>query len=261
MRISLIIPTLNERDGIGYTLDTIHEVQEKETHELFPKETIEWEVLVIDGGSKDGTQEIAKEKGAKVVEELRRGYGRAYRTGFALATGDFIATMDGDGTYPASEIPWMIKRLIHTKLDFISGDRLTLMEKKAMTTEHRIGNWLLNSSMRVLFHQVLKGVPAKVLTDSQSGMWVFRRSILPSLRLTQDGMPLSEEIKLEVLLHGFKFEEMPIHYAERWGQPKLSSWHDGLGNLRWLVEKRIQVSQETRNTSKLGVPATRPHSP
>ncbi len=261
MRVSLIIPTLNEREGIGYTLDSIHEVKEKETGELFPNEPIEWEVLVIDGGSTDGTVDIAKEKGAQVITERRRGYGRAYRTGFAHATGDFIATMDGDGTYPASEIPWMLKRLIHMKLDFISGDRLTLMERKAMTTEHRIGNWVLNSAMRVLFHEVLKGVPERVLTDSQSGMWVFRRSILPTLRLTQDGMPFSEELKLEVLFHGFKFEEIPIHYAERWGQPKLSSWEDGIGNLRWLIGKRIKMSQEARGLAKLGVAASAPHTP
>lgn len=260
MRATLVIPTLNEKEGIGYTLQAFAEARETAEKELFPDEPIDWEILVIDGDSKDGTIEIAKEHGAKVIIEKRKGYGRAYKTGFELATGDFIATMDGDGTYPAAEIPWMIKRLVLTGKDFISGDRLTLMEQRAMTTEHRVGNWALNTAVRILFHEVLKGVPSSVLLDSQSGMWVFRRSLLPALRLTEDGMALSEELKIEVILHGFKFEEHPIHYAERWGQPKLSSWEDGFQNLIWIVRKRFRVSKEIQQLARLSVRATSPNS-
>jgi hypothetical protein len=72
-------------------------------------------------------------------------------------------------------------------------------------------------------------------------MWVFRRSVLDRVHLTQDGMPLSEELKIEVLLEGLKFREVPIRYAERWGAPKLSSWRDGRRNLEFLIRKRLSM--------------------
>ena len=258
MRATLIIPTLNERDGIGFTLRAFREARENANRLFFRSDPVDWEVLVVDGASTDGTQAVAEAEGARVISEPRKGYGRAYRTGFAAAQGDFVATMDGDGTYPAREIPWFLLHLIYHEKDFVTGDRLTYLEKRAMTTEHRLGNALLNRMVTVLFHEVLKDAPARVLVDSQSGMWVFRRSILPKLHLTQDGMAFSEELKIEVLLRGFRLEEIPIHYSERWGRPKLSSWRDGLHNMSWLLRKRFQVSQEARHGHPVPLPKESP---
>lgn len=246
MKATLVIPTLNEHEGIGHTLREFRRAAEEANRTLFARDPVVWEILVVDGGSTDGTVEIAKTEGATVIDERRRGYGRAYKTGFERATGDFVATMDGDGTYPAQEIPWFLLHLHYHHRDFITGDRLTFLETKAMTTEHRLGNFLLNSLVTVMFHQCLKEAPARVLVDSQSGMWVFRRSILTGLHLHEDSMAFSEELKLEVLIRGYKLEEVPIHYAERWGRPKLSSWRDGLANMFWLVRKRFQLSAEHR---------------
>lgn len=259
MRATLVIPTLNEKEGIGYTLDSFLTESRKANLDHFSKDPIEWDILVVDGGSTDGTIEIAEAKGAQVIVERRRGYGRAFKTGFEAAQGEIIATMDGDGTYPAEEIPWLVLRLLHTGRDFILGDRLTLLEKRAMTMEHRLGNFALNTLITILFHARLKEVPLRVLSDSQSGMWAFRRSILPKLRLTQDGMAFSEELKIEVLVQGLKLEEVPIHYKERWGQPKLSSWRDGIRNLTWIVKKRFDVSRETRLAGRLPVSSGTSH--
>ena len=263
MRATLVIPTLNEADGIGHTLRTFREAAEEANRSLFLRSPVEWEVLVVDGRSTDGTPDIARSLGAKVINEPRKGYGRAYRTGFEQATGEYIATLDGDGTYPAELVPWFLLHLLHHKKDFLTGDRLTYLAPKSMTTEHRIGNFLLNLLVSVFFHSCLQGVPARILVDSQSGFWVFRRAVLPSLHLTQDGMAFSEEIKLEAMIRGLKFEEVPIHYAERWGRPKLSSWRDGLHNMMYLVRKRFQVSQETRMARRLPVTqaSTSPQGP
>lgn len=222
---------------------------------LFASDPVEWERIVIDGRSTDRTVEIARAKGAKVILEPRPGYGRAYRTGFESASGEFVATLDGDATYPVEEVPSLLRKLLDEDLDFISGDRLARIDRRAMTTEHRIGNWVLNACVRIGYAHYFQGVPGRTLRDSQSGMWVFRRSILPKLKLTQDGMPLSEELKLEVVLRGFRFAEVPIEYRERWGAPKLSSWRDGRRNLWFLFEKRFDVARERK---ELGLRALAP---
>ncbi|MGA7861089.1 MAG: glycosyltransferase family 2 protein [Thermoplasmata archaeon] len=246
MRASLVIPTLNESASIGYVLRTFRTAAESANQRFFFRNPIDWEVLVVDGPSTDGTAEVAQKEGARVISEPRKGYGRAYRTGFAAATGEVIATADGDASYPVDEIPWFVLDLLEHRLDFLTCDRLSYLDSKAMTTEHRIGNRMLNFTLRAFFHSALQGAPARGVRDSQSGMWIFRREILDRLRLTQDGMAFSEELKIEVLLRGLRFEETPVHYSERWGAPKLSSWRDGAHNMLFLFQKRFEVSREQR---------------
>ena len=254
MQATLLVPTLNEAASIGHVLDTFRRAAEDGNARYFPKDPIAWEVLVIDGHSSDGTAEIARSRGARVVDEPRRGYGRAYRTGFAAASGEVLATLDGDATYPAEEVPRLVRYLLERHLDFITCDRLSKLDPKAMTREHRIGNRVLNLLMHLAYHRYFRAAGGATITDSQSGMWVFRRSVLDRVRLTQDGMPMSEELKLEVVLRGLEFEEVPIHYAERWGAPKLSSWRDGRENLQFLLTKRLEAQRELRGRARTPVP-------
>ncbi|HZY91159.1 MAG TPA: glycosyltransferase family 2 protein [Thermoplasmata archaeon] len=243
MRATLLVPTLNEAESIGHVLRSFRDAAAAANRELFRSDPLDWELLVVDGASTDGTAEIARAEGARVLVEPRKGYGRAYRTGFDAAKGEVLATMDGDATYPVATVPLLVQKLLTEQLDFVSGDRLSELDPKAMTTEHRLGNWVLNTFLRIAYAHYLVAVAGRTVRDSQSGMWVLRRSILPSLALTQDGMPLSEEIKLEVILRGYRFAEVPIHYAERWGAPKLSSWRDGRHNLLFLFRKRLEVAR------------------
>ncbi len=254
MRGSLVVPTLNEAASIGNVLASFRAATEEANVTLFPRDPIEGEMIVVDGASTDGTAEISRGAGARVVTERRKGYGRAYRTGFAEATGDVVATLDGDATYPVEDVPRLVRRLFDEQLDFITCNRLAYLDRKAMTTEHRIGNWVLNWFLRIGYASYLKGAPGGTIEDSQSGMWVFRRSILERLALTQDGMAFSEEFKIEVLAHGLRMEEVPIHYAERWGAPKLSSWQDGRKNLFFLIQKRLDMAREkqVRHLMSLG---------
>ncbi len=224
VRISVIIPTMNEEESMGEVMDAINKALEPE-HKGY------YEVLVVDTNSKDRTREIATEKGAVVIDEPRRGYGRAYKTGFAVAKGTYLATLDADCTYPADVIPNFVKILESEKLDFITGDRLSKLKKGVMSREHRIGNWVLKTTMNVLFNMRLR--------DSQSGMWVFRRSILDKIELISDGMPLSQEIKIEVWRKKLRGKEIPISYHIRKGEVKLNSWGDGMKNLKYLFAKRF----------------------
>lgn len=222
-KVSVIIPTMNEEEAIGKVLDGVHEAMSKAS--------VPYEILIVDTNSKDRTVEIAKERGARVIEEPRRGYGRAYKTGFQKALGEYITTLDADCTYPSEDIPRFLHMLEEENLDFITGDRLTLLKEDSMSRLHRFGNWVLSVTARILFRTKLK--------DSQSGMWFFKRSILPGLRLTHDGMPLSEEIKLEAIIRGYKFKEVPINYYPRAGEAKIRSWGDAWLNFRFLFRKRF----------------------
>ena len=221
-KVSVIIPTMNEEASIGEVMDAVNAALNG----------MDYEVLVVDTNSKDRTREIASEKGACIIDEPRKGYGRAYKTGFERATGDYIVTLDADCTYPAEAIPELIEALENENLDFISCERMTRMEKGAMTVGHRFGNWVLKMTMNIFFRMRFK--------DSQTGMWVFRRKILPALYLTSDGMALSEEIKIEAHARGFRVREMPIVYRPRKGEVKLNSWGDGTANLKFLLWKRFK---------------------
>ena len=214
---------MNEERSIGLVLDEVKVAMGSRDHEI----------LVVDTNSKDRTREIAASKGAVVVDEPRRGYGRAYKTGFEKSSGEVIATLDADLTYPASDIPSLVDMLESRDLDFITTNRFARMQKGAMGAKHRFGNWVLSTTMRLLFGAKLR--------DSQSGMWVFRKSILPSLRLESEGMSMSEELKVEAFRKA-RAAEVPITYRPRIGEVKLSSWKDGLGNLRFLFRKRFRPS-------------------
>lgn len=229
-RVTILIPTLNEADGIGPTLDSLDRA-------AFARRGWRLEILVVDGASTDRTREEAEARGARVIVEPRRGYGRAYKTGFAQAKGDVVVTGDADGTYPFDRAHGLVATLLDEDLDFLNGDRYADLRKGAMSRKHRFGNWVLSATARMLFGLRLR--------DSQSGMWVIRRAILPTLDLESmpDGMAFSQEIKIKaVRALGPRFREVPAGLRPRIGTPVLASWRDGLGNLRRLFALRLRPS-------------------
>jgi dolichol-phosphate hexosyltransferase len=201
-------------------------------------------MLVVDGASTDGTAAIAESNGARVIHEARRGYGRAYKTGFAAARGDYVATTDGDATYPVELIPELVGKVDREKIDFLTGNRLAYVTRESMTTEHRIGNAVLNATANFAYHHWVRELPGRRIADTQSGFWVFRRDILSRIHVDEDSMAFSEELKVEAVVRGLHVVEVPIPYGERWGRPKLSSYRDGFHNFRFLIEKRLAIQQE-----------------
>ncbi|MGA1866268.1 MAG: hypothetical protein ACMUFK_02240, partial [Thermoplasmatota archaeon] len=140
---------------------------------------------------------------------------------------------DGDTTYPAELIPGLLDQLLSEGLDFISCDRIRKAEKGAFTTTHAFGNWVLKVTMNILF--------GTDLHDSQSGMWVFRKRILDGMKLTSDGMPLSEEIKIEAFKNpGIKAKEVSVPYRIRKGDKALNTWKDGIKNELFLFKKKFR---------------------
>jgi len=217
-KIVAVIPTKNEEEGIG-----------KVIKELKPYVD---EIIIVDCNSVDRTREIAKKLGAKIIIEPRKGYGRAYKTGFKKVKADIIVTLDADGSYSMGKIDEYIQLIKENKFDFISCNRIP--KKGSMCFLHRIGNKILTIISNILFKINLK--------DSQSGMWIFKAKVLKNLKLESEGMSFSEEIKIKVIKAGFRFVEKPVDYFERLGKAKLNTFRDGIRNLFFLFKLRISKS-------------------
>jgi glycosyltransferase involved in cell wall biosynthesis len=218
LSITLVIPCYNEGLGLPHVLQKVPPCID--------------EVIIVDNNSTDDTVAIALEHGAIVLPAPVQGYGAAYKVGFAACKGDIVVTLDGDGTYPVEEIEQLVAQLIAAPLDFISACRFPLQNPENMDRLSRIGNWGLTLAAKVLFGYGLQ--------DSQSGMWVFRRSVLSQIRLESDGMPLSEEIKIEVIKRKLRFREIHIPYHLRFGEKKIRKFRDGFHNLWFLVYLRLR---------------------
>jgi hypothetical protein len=214
----VIIPCLNEEQGIEKVLRRMPEFVD--------------EVIVVDNNSTDRTAAVAESLGARVIREHVRGYGRAYKKGFSVAGGDVIITLDGDHSYPPDAISYLLEAFLHLEADFLNASRFPVRDRRAMSFKHKFGNFVLSMAMSLLYFRWVR--------DSQSGMWVFRRSILADMKLTSDGMAFSEEIKIEALKHpGVRFNEISIQYSSRLGEIKLNPWRDGFYNLWFLAKKRF----------------------
>jgi glycosyltransferase involved in cell wall biosynthesis len=217
-RIGVIIPCLNEEQGVEQVLRAMPEFVD--------------EVIVVDNASTDRTSEVAASLGALVIREEVRGYGRSYKRGFACTSADLIVTLDGDHSYPVDALSYLLEAFLHLEVDFLNASRFPVRDPRAMSFKHKFGNLVLSLAMSLLFFRWVR--------DSQSGMWVFRRSILKDMRLESDGMAFSEEIKIEALKRRqIRFGEISIMYSSRLGEKKLNPWRDGFHNLWFLVKKRF----------------------
>jgi len=218
LKTTVVIPCLNEEQGIELVLRRMPSFVD--------------EIIVVDNGSTDRTAEVARGFGALVISEDVRGYGRSYKKGFSMASGDVIVTLDGDHSYPPDAISYLLEAFLHLEADFLNASRFPVRERHAMSFKHKLGNLVLSLAMSLLYFRWVR--------DSQSGMWVFRRSILSEMSLESDGMAFSEEIKIEAVRnHKIHFVEISIQYSSRMGEMKLNPWRDGFYNLWFLVRKRF----------------------
>ena len=217
-KVTVVIPCLNEEEGVRKVLNDLPKFVD--------------EVIVVDNDSTDRTADVARELGAVVVDEMNRGYGSAYKRGFSHATGDIIVTLDGDHSYPVDALSYLLEAFLHSGVGFLSTSRFPVLNPEAMGWKNMVGNRILSWTMSVLY--------LRWVSDSQSGMWVFRRDILDRMKLTSDGMAFSEEIKIEAIRNrDIGFREIFINYSQRVGEIKLQLWRDGVRNLWFLFRKRL----------------------
>lgn len=223
LKLSLIVPCRNEEKAIVSVLKSVPEEID--------------EVLVIDNLSIDNTTKIAKSLGAKVFKETRTdngiGYGYALAKGISLATGDIVACLDGDGSYPVRKIPKIVRYLLKKNLDFISCNRVCHDSIFKRSQVRSFGVLVLNIFIWLLYGYKIK--------DSLSGMWIFKKEITPKLLLFEGGWNFSEEIKLSAIINsGINFKEHPIPFHDRiFNQSKLQVFSAGFNYFIYLFKRRL----------------------
>ena len=222
--LSVVIPALNEENGIDAILQRVLAQREP----LASGGITTLEVIVVDDGSKDRTADrIRTYSDVRLIQHPQnRGYGAALKTGFNAATGDLLAFLDADGTYPPESFPELCQAIEQHDADLIIGSRM-LSGESEMPLVRRIGN--------TIFAALLSIVGSRKISDSASGMRVFRRESLPILYPLPDGLDFTPAMSTRAVYEGLNMVEVPIPYKERVGRSKLNPLKDGIRFLRSIL--------------------------
>src|SRR5215216_5259098 len=224
--LSIVIPAYNEENGIAEIAARVLSI----TPALKKVGVDQLELLVVDDGSKDRTAAVAAAiPGVSLNHHPQnKGYGAALKTGFSKASGELIGFLDADGTYP----PEYFLQLCQAALDghdLVIGSRMAGEDSK-MPFTRRVGNFFFANLLTLLSRQKV--------TDSASGMRVFKREILEQIYPLPDGLNLTPVMSTRAVHEGVNMGEVPIPYSERVGRSKLSVIRDGrifLQSMVWTV--------------------------
>ena len=224
--LSIVIPAYNEEKGIAEIAARVLSIES-----ALKKVGVEQlELLVVDDGSKDRTAEVAA--GIQGVSLIRhpqnKGYGAALKTGFSKASGELIGFLDADGTYPPEYFPQLCQVALNGT-DLVIGSRMA-GEDSEMPFTRRVGN--------LFFANLLTLLGRQKVTDSASGMRVFKREILEHIYPLPDGLNLTPVMSTRAVHEGINIKEIPIPYSERVGRSKLSVIRDGrifMQSILWTV--------------------------
>jgi glycosyltransferase involved in cell wall biosynthesis len=224
--LSIVIPAFNEEKGIAEIACRVLSVEA----DLKNAGVDQLELLIVDDGSKDRTAEVAsKIAGVNLICHPRnKGYGAALKTGFSKARGELIGFLDADGTYPPEYFPQLCRAALNGA-DLVIGSRMAGAESR-MPLTRRVGNFFFAGLLTVLSRQRV--------TDSASGMRVFKREILEQVYPLPNGLNLTPVMSTRALHEGISIGEVPIPYSERVGRSKLSVIRDGsifLQSMVWTV--------------------------
>ncbi len=196
MKTSLIIPTLNEEESLGFVLDSI------------PENSVD-EIIIVDGGSTDGTIEIAESYATRVIHEARRGYGQACATGTDHAQGEIVIYLDADGADDPAGIPAIIQPILDGQADMVLGSRLAgSIADGAMPWHQYFGNWLSARLIRILYR-----LPITDLSPFRA----VRKSKLTVLGMTEMTYGWPTEMIAKAARQGWRIIEIPVDYHPRYG--------------------------------------------
>lgn len=192
--LAVVVPVFNEETAIGHVVRSV------------PAD-IASQILVVDGGSRDRTAEVAREAGATVIVETRRGYGRACASGAQAARADILAFIDGDGSDDASALPRLIAPIADGSADLVLGAR-TPIEEGALPGHAVLGNKLAAALISARWRQPIHDLPS---------FKVIRRDKLFALDMTEATYGWTIEMIVKAARHGYRFAEIPLDYRRRMG--------------------------------------------
>lgn len=224
MRLSVVIPALNEERTIQQVIEAVQETK------------YEKEIIVVDDGSTDRTPQILEAMRAKygvviVRHPHRQGKGAALRDGFAAATGEVVIIQDADNEYHPEDYVHVLRPILKGWADAVYGCRFD-GARRVFLLSHRIGNWLVNALANVLYDTTL--------TDLETGMKAFRREALQQFRLRSNDFRIEVELTAKLFKHRFRVYEVPISYSGRsYAEGKKLTWKDGVLAIMALIEFRL----------------------
>ena len=219
MRVSVIIPTRNEAASIGRVLADL------------PSELVT-EVIVVDSSSTDGTPEIAARMGARVISEVRRGYGQACLTGIGAADApDVVVFLDGDYSDRPAELPLLLAPISEGRADITIGSRLAGPRTAGALPWHAVfGNWLAAKLITSLYD---------VKISDLGPFRAARADVLRAVELEETSYGWAVELILKGATQGFRIVEVPVSYHARIGQSKISGTLKGTVGAAWFILSRI----------------------
>jgi len=192
--VCVLIPTYNEAETIGEVVDGYRAAG-------FDR------ILVVDGGSSDDTQALAREAGADVITQSGSGKGQAVREAVGLIDRPYVLLVDGDSTYRPDEADRMLDPLLSGRADHVIGDRFASMQPGAMTRLNKVGNRIINRAFRVIHGRDLR--------DILSGYRAFTTASFERLSLSADGFGIETEMAVECVKHDVRTVVVPITYEPR----------------------------------------------
>jgi glycosyltransferase involved in cell wall biosynthesis len=215
--LSVVIPAFNEADGIQSIVQRVLATQPG----LAAVGIDELELIVVDDGSTDDTVGLVlAEPRVRLIQHAQNGgYGAALKTGFAAARGEWLGFMDADGTYPPEYYQELYKAACTQNADIVIGSRMAGAQSQ-MPAVRRLGN--------LIFARLVSLISARAVTDSASGMRIFRKAVLPRLYPLPDGLNFTPVMSTRALHEQLTIVETPIPYSERLGRSKLSVVKDGM---------------------------------
>ena len=222
MKLSIVIPVYNEKNTIEKIIGRVQNVNLE----------LDKEILLVDDGSTDGTQEILRKLETDEVKifihEKNQGKGKALQTGFSKASGDFVIIQDADLEYDPKEYPQLLAPLLDGRADAVYGSRFLGGPHRVLFFWHYLGNKMLTT-----FSNMLSNLN---LTDMETCYKVFRKEILDKITLKSKRFGIEPEITLKLAKLKCRIYEVPISYSGRdYSEGKKIGWKDGVAAIFHII--------------------------